>query len=614
MLPRDARAVVRLAAGALAFAVIAWMIAFVTRPFFATLTTFGYHDWDSQTAHRFLVVRSLLEHRELPFWNPYACGGFPAWGYVEADTILVSPWLPLYLTLPLPVALRLEVLGMAALGALGAYFLGAQHTKSHAARALVAVLWAVNGRWALQASTGHTWHLAYAYTPFCLAFFEAARRRPAPTYLGRLRVPAVLLGGASFAMLVYAGGIYPLPHTVLAVGLYALVLALAERSLRPLVVLATMGALAVGLAAPKLLPLLDGFGKVPRLIESREATDLGAVLTALTAPDQVFGARPARVPAYGWHEWGQYVGVAGVALLALGFVAVEREPRSRDRAELGLRIVAFAFVMLGFGAFHKWAPWTLLHEHVPVFKSQHVPSRFHYPAVLVLAVLAARGLGRIMVDRRRDLGAVIDVALVLPLALLAYDIATEAQKPMKQSMWMVPPAIPRGTFHFREHAPYHYKKRDWAGPIFLAMLGDTGVIRCYGTPDFEPRGARSIDDERYQGEAFVVVPERGPKRYPGTFARVERWSPNTAELVVENAPEGALVVYNMNYDSGWRADVATPEAFEAAVAVRVPPGTSRVRLWYRPPGLGLGLALFAITLGVSGLVLARSRREEERGS
>src|SRR6185436_1422831 len=109
------------------------------------------------------------------------------------------------------------------------------------------------------------------------------------------------------------------------------------------------------LAAPKLFPLLDGFRKAPRHIASTETLDLGLLWTMLTSRDQGFGARPAKVVAYGWHEWGLYIGLAGALVLTAAFVFV------RGRRETSLRVVAFLFVLLGFGAFHKEAPWTLLH-------------------------------------------------------------------------------------------------------------------------------------------------------------------------------------------------------------------------------------------------------------
>src|SRR5262249_28724942 len=151
-------------------------------------------------------------------------------------------FLPFYLVLPLSVALRVEVLGMAVVGAAGAWAAASRFSSSHAARALCVVLWAVNGRWALQAAAGHTRHLAYAWMPWCLFVFDRAR-------VARPRMIDLAGGGLAVAMLVYSGGIYPLPHTVLLLGVYASLLVVVERSARPVLTLAALGTLGVALSA-----------------------------------------------------------------------------------------------------------------------------------------------------------------------------------------------------------------------------------------------------------------------------------------------------------------------------------------------------------------------------
>ncbi len=597
-------------ARSLAF-VIAWagllaMVVTVMKPWLSDWSTFGFHDWDVETSHRYLAVLSLGRYHELPGWNPYACGGFPAWGYVEADTNVVSPFLPAYLLLPMAKALRVEVLGMALLGAAGAYAAASRFTRSHAARALPAALWAVDGRWALQAAAGHTWHLAYAFLPWAFYFFERAREAAAPGVeprAGRVRDHA--LGGAAIAMLVYAGGIYPLPHTVLCLGLYAIVVAALERSARSLTTLAIMGGLGVAFSAPKLFPLLDGFKKAPRLIESTETMDVGALWSMLTAHDQGFGARPARVTPYGWHEWGIYVGLAGVAVMALAVVFV---PGKREAA---LRATGLAFLVLGFGAFHPESPWSLLHRYAPVFKSQHVPSRFLYTAVLVLGLLAAAGLGRLL-DKRSSL---LDCVAALAVGALALDIATVAQKPMTASMWMVPPDnIPQDrAFHFEQEPPFWYKRRDWAGPMYLAMLGNTGVINCYGTPPFERKGARPVNAPDYRGEAYLT--DAAGTSTAGSLgdAKVVDWSPNHAVLEADAKAPG-LLVYNMNFDDGWHTDVGPAVAFKNALAVGVPAGKARVTFTYRAPYLWPGVLAAVLAGGAVWAFARRERRAREEGA
>ncbi|MBK9263488.1 MAG: hypothetical protein IPM54_27240 [Polyangiaceae bacterium] len=582
----------RAAASIVAAMSIVSAVVIVVLPWLRITHTLGFHDWDVQTSHRQLVKQSLLEHFEMPFWNPYACGGFPAWGYVEAGTILVSPWLAAYLFLPMALALRIEVVGMAFVGAIGAYAAASRFTSSHAARALVVALWAVNGRWGLQTAVGHTWHLAYAFLPWVLFFFERARQTPS-------RWLDVSLLGASFAALVYSGGIYPLPHTVLALGLYAVMLGVIDKTVRPLVILGVGGLLGVGLSAPKLVPMLDVFGKAPRLVPSTESLEIGAFFTLLTSPDQSYFSRPARVSPYGWHEWGMYISLPGVILLALGLLLVQ------GKREAALKVAGVVLGILGFGAFHPAAPWTLLHAIAPVFKSQHVPSRFLYPAVLLLAIVAAAGIGRIIerAGRRRPW---IDAAAGMLVFALALDIARVAQLPMNQSMWMVPPdKLPQGReFFFTQEAPFQYKRRDWAGPLYLAMLGNTGVINCYGTPPFDRRGALAKTDPRYRGELFVAEGQ-------GT-AKIANRTLNSVTMSLDGITAETLVVYNMNFDEGWRASAGTVVNKDNRVAVRVPAGTREVTLRYRAPGFVLGLVVGLGSL-LACIALVRRERREEAG-
>lgn len=575
-------------AALLAASTILAAVLTVMRPWLKDLHTFGFHDWDIQTSHRELVRQALLEHGEMPFWNPYACGGFPGWGYVESGTILVSPWLPAYLFLPMALALRFEVFGMALIGAAGAYAAASRFSSSHAARAFVVAVWAVNGRWGLQTAVGHTWHLAYAFLPWALFFFERSRQTS-----GR-KLDVVLLG-ASFAALVYGGGIYPLPHTVLALGLYALLLGIFDKSLRPLVILGVGGLCGVGLAAPKLLPMLDVFGKAPRLVPSTESLELGSFFTLLTSPDQSYFSRPAKVSPYGWHEWGMYISLPAVLILTVGVLVVQ------GKREAALKVTGVFLGLLGLGAFHPSAPWTLMHAFVPVFKSQHVPSRFLYPAVFFLALVAAAGFGRLL-DRAGRKGRWIDIGAAGAVFFLALNIARIAQLPMAQSMWMVPPDnIRKAEFSFDQEVPYHYKRRDWVGPMYLAMLGNRGVINCYGTPPFDRHGALARTDRKYRGEVFVGAGQG--------HASVIKRTLNTATLRVENASDQALVVFNMNFDEGWSTSVGTLVNQDNRIAVRVPAGSHEIQLRYRAPNFFLGLFIGLATLVASVLVVRRERRE-----
>jgi hypothetical protein len=539
--------------------------------------TFGFHDWDVMTSYRYITVLSLKQYGELPWWHPWLCGGYPAFGHFEGATNLISPYLPVYLLADLQTAIRIEVLGSAGVGLCGSYLLAGQFTRSVALRTLLAVAYALNGRWALQAAVGHGWHLQYAWLPWVLLCFNSAQQR------GRLH--HAVYAGALLALMCFWGAIYPLPHTALALSLYALLLALFEWRWRPLVALAIAAPSAVGLAAPKLFAVVDALSRSPRLIESKETIGLRELLVMLTDPNQSYGTFPIRVPAYGWHEWGIYVGPVVVACLLLG-VLFGRGPR-----EHALKLVGLSYLLLGFGAFHRHAPWTLLHQ-LPLFASQHVPSRFHYPMLLLLGLVFVAWAAHHL-DRQLRRHPWLDVALLLPVALVAADIARVAARPFAQAFWMEAPDRIEAAqqFHHRTHAPVNYKRRDWAPPVLLSMLANTGIIKCYGIdPDYPGIGAIAADEPGYRGLAYV---EQGD----GT-ATVTEWSPNRALVRMQGASTGALVVYNMNFDPSWRANGEFALNYRNAVATRLSDATEQIEFVYFPRTLNWSVPLFFLTLGL----------------
>ena len=549
-------------------------------PMLEDFQTFGFHDWDVESAYRYITVVSLKQYHEGPWWHPWMCGGFPAFGDTETASNFISPYLPLYLLTDIRVAIRLEVIGGALTGLIGTFLLARRYTKSAALCALVAALYVLNGRWALQAAAGHTWHLQYGLLPWALLFYERALEP------GRLK--QALAVGIVMACMVLWGGIYPLPHTALILGGYALLLALATRSLRPLYALTIAGTVALGLGAPKLFAIVDRLGREPRLIESREVIGLSDLLVMFTARVQRFGVRPIRTPAYNWHEWGIYIGPLGVLVLCVAIVF------ARGERGQSLKILGLLLLLLGFGAFHPSSPWALLHE-LPVFSSQHVPSRFHYPMLLLLGLAFLTVLGP-LADRVLRRFPALDLLFLVPVTLFCVDLGQVARQPFEQAFWLEKPEhIPAlALFEHHSNAPINYVHKDWAQPMLLSMMANTGVIKCYGVDEHFKPAAQAADAPGYRGRVYL---DEGP----GT-AELSDWSPNRAEVRVSGARAGALLVYNMNFDASWRANGRPALDHHGLVATRLEGGETRVTFRYFPRTFRYSLPLFFLTL--AGCVFA----------
>ncbi|MGA3119769.1 MAG: hypothetical protein ABSF69_03270 [Polyangiaceae bacterium] len=593
----------------LAWAVMLGLVAYVVWPTFRDLKSLGIHDWDTMESYRYLVVKTIERYHQFPFWNPYSCGGHPVWGWVEGDATIISPFFPVYMLLSFPLALRIEVAMSAVISVVGAWLLAGRFTRSPATRALVGVLFAVNGRWALQVASGHAWHLTYAWTPWVLYFVDRAFADSL-----RAKSPARNVIGASvaLAMMVYDDGIYPLPQTLIIVALYAVFYAVTIRDCRPLLCAGAVGVVTFGLSAPKLLPMLAVMARFPRYTDSPEAMDLGLFIAILTSRDQDFGSLPVGTPRWGWHEWGMYIGTAGVACLLVGLIA------GRGERAGALKWTAVILIALGFGSVHEWAPWTLLHR-LPIFKSQHVPSRWLYPGVLVSAVVAATVVERAM-TRAGFMRPWLEMAAMAAVAAIAYDIGPVARLPMVHAFEREPPRAREslGDFHTELHLPgsLNYSTAEWSPPSLPAEMANIGTIDCgtfaglnnWGrdhnnhTPGL---GARGRGDPAYQGEAYMI--EKVGR------ASIVRWTPNEVVVRVEGARVGDHVALNQNYDSGWTANGRSALDWADIVAAPVATPAQTVVFRYRPSTWWLALATFAMSIGAIGFFSWRRTRERLHG-
>jgi uncharacterized membrane protein len=565
-----------------------WVFA----PFFRDARAMGFQDWDAQAAYRYVTVLALRQGQP-PWWNPWFCGGFPAWGYAEGATNFVSPFAPLYFLFSFPLALRLEAVAATIVAVLGAFLLAGRFTRSPAWRALVASIWVLNSRWALQISSGHLWHLAYAWTPFVFYFYDraVAERR-------------LLLGGAAgafLALMIYVGGIYPYPQTILVLWLFAIGVAAGTRDRRPLRTMIVTAFTSFGLAAPKFLPVLSTMRRFPRLVESDEPVSLGSVWTMLTAHQQGFDDYP-HLPLrvfWVWWEWGAYVGVVG-ALALIAALAVGWKPRL-----VALKIAALICVVLALGQ----GIWQALH-HLPVFSSQHLPARVLFLAILMLALVLVAALDEPWARWRARRRWAEAAALAL-VCIYGLDLAVVSRKsttaPFRLAVPRVPPA---GAFRQERAQHYAYGKPDvsaklrdryeWpAKIIYPSMLANTGMITCYGVPPEFRSAAIGSDQPGYRGLVFLEGPGQ---------ATIEEWRPNSVRVRIQGAGTGTQVVYDASFDPGWRVDGRPAESWRGLVAGPVAAGDSTVEIRYRPVGLVAGLLLFALTLGAWGFALARQRR------
>lgn len=528
--------------------------------------------------YQFEIAKAAIHHYgEAPLWNPFDCKGIPMWDHPEA--MVISPFFVLLLPFSTTVALQIWQLVHIAIGFAGMWLLVREELRASRPAALAAsTIYVVYAGAAAQYAGLHATLMSFFYLPLLIFLWRRAEHD----------VRAALGMGALVALMFYDGATYPLPYGALVL--------LAETATRvwPLARLrriAERGAVVVvtagGLAAARLLPVAERLGQHARDIPK----DVDQLLHTRTLWRMLTWREPEGftiVPdqQYWWHEYIVYLGVAGVIVAALGLPFAWRSHRWTV-------ITALATFVLMAGHFARWAPWTLLQEHVFPFGSLRVPSRFRHALIVFVCAWIAVAIDRVPALLRGErvvrgaravlLGlaaiAAIDTAL-LGMTIVQKRYQGDAPKPEAASPrfyyggeglapdWMNQPSQNRAWLGCRAYFPSHEEAALWEGDV--------------------PQ-ARAVDD------AVTVV---SVSRTNNAFA-----------LVVDAARPGRVLL-NSAYDKHFQTNVGETRNAADVLALELPAGHHEIRVSYWPRLLGLGLALSSVTAAavVVAFVLTSRRR------
>jgi hypothetical protein len=545
----------------------------------------SFHDWDHHAAYAEAATAAVRQHQELPFWNPYLCGGVPQLAHPESRVL--TPSFLLYLALPVGTAMKWDIALHFGVAALGMALLLFQERAPLPAVIVGALVFGGSTFMSLHAAEGHTWILPVAFAPLVIAFYER----------GHDRLLWAGVAGFFLALVVGDGGIYPAPHLALFLSLYAAGQSLVRRSWRPLLVLGVTAGVAALLAAPKLLPLLTLMGRAPRLVASEEVLPLRAFFHVLIDRDQAMNRR-FDWPYWPWHEQGSYVGLLALLLAAVALLKAERR-------SLVLGSVALIFALIAAGSFASWAPWTLLHK-LPLFRSQHVPSRFLALAVMAVAILAARGSAALLEwSPSSRLRTGLGLLLVLFVGADILSARAGILRPLRCPRASWPTDAPTGKpIVTLQRSPALSKCGAYSG-LAPAVTAGVAIIDAYeplcprdgGVVGRRP-GLYGMGTPGYQGEAWVVG--------SGTVELTSR-TQNTLTLKVSPEASGT-VVFNQNWDPGWRSDKGQLlEDAQGRMTLTLEPDQRVYALRYRPPYFFLSVALCALGLLILGVLWRYTR-------
>jgi hypothetical protein len=243
--PDDNQSLKPIPAGACAVYIV--LAAIFCWPFFAQPLAGGHGDWDQHVFYYAAVLRNAA-FGDLPFWNPWYCGGNVLWAHPQVS--LISPVYLLSLVMPLTLAMKLNVVGHFVIGCLGMHVLVTRlvGVRSRAVAVYLASLFAFAGAIALHIRSGHTVYLPLFLLPWIVYFFWQG-------IAGSTR--SVLLGGAIIGVTILNGGMHVLPFVAVLLGVLGLGAAVFGRTLRPLVLAGGMFILGSAIGAPRIIPAVS---------------------------------------------------------------------------------------------------------------------------------------------------------------------------------------------------------------------------------------------------------------------------------------------------------------------------------------------------------------------
>lgn len=355
---------------------------------------------------------SELRLGRLPLWGPHSVAGAPLLANPQVGILYPPNW-PLLAVVSADRALNLSAILHVALAAGATYALARRWGLSTGAALVGALAYGFNGMVAARLWAGNlNFFQVAAWLPALLLAADALRAgvRWRPFLALWLMLACSLLVG--FYQLWYIGGLVVGAYLALMPGNWR------ERAVR-LGLLATAGMLAVGLAAPVLVPATELVGwstRAGRLTwEFATAASLAPWhLVTLVLPE-LFGSGNGTYWAGAWWEWHElasYGGILSIVLLPLAL----RSPRPAwVWFCLGLAVIS---ILLALGRYAPLYGW--FYNWVPGYASFRDPGRHLAPASLALALLAAQGAERLL----KGVGRGLVLGLLLGVLLLAASAAT----------------------------------------------------------------------------------------------------------------------------------------------------------------------------------------------
>jgi hypothetical protein len=298
--------------------------------------------------------------------------------------------------------------------------------------------------------------------------------------------------------------------------------------------------------------------------------------------------------AYGWHEYGNYIGWPAAILIIASLVWIFVRPRAPGEwMPTAFAVASIILFAVALGEFSRFSPAMLLRS-VPFLSRFRIPSRFTIGFTLFAVASAGCMLRDLAPNILRRPAATWIVAIACLAA--AADIWTQNTRRYFELTFRGAPLNRGFTFLGRPGAPIDDAAiSPYLGdaPMLRALMNGRATFHCY-----EPLRLMQLTDP-----GLPLTFSEGP-----LFISDTTFTPNRLDVTATSGSEPSRLLVNQNFAPGWRSSLGpvTPDPRYQNLSVAAPPGAKgRYSVSFVPPGIGVGWTIFAVALGISFILKSR---------
>ena len=566
----------------LAGLVFLFLSVLFTAPVFDNSDKWGQKDWDQFVMWNAVPHKTILEHRQVPLWNPYVNGGNVMLAHPQSA--FLSPFFILVLMFGPYLGLKIQITLHVFLGLWGMFLLARHYGMRGMSSYLAAFIFMFSAVFALHLTEGHTEWLCMAFMPWLFL-----------CYLKSLDDIRYVFGGVAFMSLILLNGsvdVFNIFNVFLV--LFAGLTCIQRRSLVPVKMLALAFAGTFLLCAVKVLPMLDFLSHYPRVMEEEAGgLTLKILYHMLLNPDQETLDMLNWLDGYrmgltnGWHEYGAYIGVIPLILCVAGMVIFfERQ--------WPLIVSGVVMFVIAAGNGSVLNLWSLLHR-LPVYQSLTVPSRYIVGFIFLAALVSALAFQQLTLwcERQKDgVRKFLRIILVCVYIFIPYNLIEMNSSIFWNAFRVDPIELPvQNFFAQRYRKARFYKEYLTNSSIYPIFLSNSGILEAYEVLQVDKGDVKIPGEPGYRGEQYFDSPR-------GEWEMVS-FSPNRLVYDIKLQRSNILFI-NQNYDHGWRArgngqDLIVSNS-AGLISVVLPPGEYRLDIYYLPQSFIIGGMVSGVAL------------------